>query len=146
MTRRLPALALPCLAALALAGCVYDRTPNFLAAPLAAKIPADYRVKIVAWARRYYAEPASVRILAISDPAPVRTGAGQEVWLVCAEIDAHARGGGPMGARRIAFGFGAGPLSAPNERSGIDLRNEDCELRPLAWRAWSEPRRAARRG
>lgn len=146
MTRRLPALALACLAAVALAGCVYDRRPNFLAAPLAAKIPADYRIKIVDWARRYYAEPASVRFLAISEPAPVRTGAGQEVWLVCVEVDARARGGAPMGPRRIAIGVAPGLFSAPYERSNSDLRNEDCELRPLAWRAWSEPRRAARRG
>ena len=136
-----PLLALiPMAATLALTGCNYDRTPNFLAEPLRVKIPADYRQKVVDWTRRYYAEPDSVRLLAITDPVPVRLTAGTELWLVCVELDARERGGPYMGARRIALGFGSA-FSAPMERSGVDLKNEDCEAPHLAWRAWSGPRR-----
>jgi hypothetical protein len=135
--RRTVALAL-CAAALALAGCNYDRTPNFLSGPTPAKLPPDYRKKIVEWAHRYYAEPGSVRFLAISDPVPVRESAGNELWLVCVEIDARERGGPYMGARRLAIGFGHA-FSAPLERSRLDIRNEDCALRQLVWRPWTGP-------
>jgi hypothetical protein len=128
-------------AALALGACNYDRTPNFIAAPASLKIQPDYRTKIVEWASRYYAEPASVRFLAITDPVRVRDSVGQEAWLVCVELDARERSGPYMGPRRIAIGFGGGPLSAPMERSNYDFRNEDCEARQLVWRAWSGPAR-----
>lgn len=133
------------LASLALSGCANDRAPNFLAAPITAKIPVDYRIKIVDWAKRYYAEPASVRFLAISDPVPVRTSSTHEVWLVCVELEASARGGTAIGPRRIAFGVAPGMFSAPNLRSAIDIKNDDCEARPLAWRAWSAPTRGRKR-
>lgn len=145
LTKRSTALALG-LAALALSGCAFDRTPNFAVAPGAAKIPPDYRRKIADWARRTYAEPSSVRLLAIADPVPIRTTEGAALWLVCVEIDANARGGAPMGPRKVAIGFDQARMSAPLERSAIDLRNEDCDARALAWRAWSVPARASRRG
>jgi hypothetical protein len=142
MTLKRPcALALGA-ALLALAGCNYDRVPNFLGETAAPKIQPDYRNRIVEWASRYYAEPGSVRFLAISDPVRVRESAGQEAWLVCVELDARARGGAYMGPRRIAIGFGAGIFSAPMERSNYDLKNEDCDARQLVWRAWSGPGRA----
>ena len=139
MTKQSLALALG--AVLALAGCNYDRTPNFLGATAAPKIPPDYRRRIVEWASRYYAEPASVRFLAITDPVPVRESAGREAWLVCVELDARERGGPYMGPRRVATAFAGAHFSAPMERSGFDLRNEDCEARHLVWRAWGGPAR-----
>lgn len=138
--RRTVALAL-CAAFLTLAGCNYDRAPNFLSGPIPAKLPPDYRRKIVEWANRYYAEPASVRFLSISDPVPVRESFGNENWLVCVELEARERGGPYMGPRRVAIGFG-GVFSAPMERSAQDLRNEDCDGRQLVWRAWTGPGRA----
>jgi hypothetical protein len=124
------------IAALGLAGCSFNRTPSFAVESPVAQIPPDYRGQIVAWARRYYAEPASVRFLGITDPVPVRVAGGIEVWLVCAELDARERGGPYMGPRRIAFGLAPGVFSAPMERSKVDLMNEDCDARALAWREW----------
>ena len=135
--RRTVALAL-CAASLGLFGCNYDRTPNFLSGPTAAKLPPDYHRKIVEWANRYYAEPGSVRFLSISDPVPVRESFGNEAWLVCVELDARERGGPFMGPRRVAIGFG-GLFSAPMERSNQDFRNEDCDARQLVWRPWTGP-------
>ena len=126
------------LAALALAGCNYNRTPNFAVEAPGHKPPPDYRRQIAAWAARYYVEPSSVRFLGITDPAPARATGGTEFWLVCAEVDARALGGPYMGPRRIAFGFWPGQLSAPMQRSGLDLKNEDCDARPLVWREWRE--------
>ena len=140
MTTRSFALALGA-AALALAGCNYDRSPNFVAAPASLKIQPDYRAKIVEWATRYYAEPASVRFIALTEPVRVRESGGQDAWLVCVELDARERGGPYMGPRRIAIAFGSGTFSAPMERTGYDIRNEDCDARHLVWRAWSGPAR-----
>ena len=89
------------------------------------------------WANRYYAEPASVRYLAVTDPVRVRESVGQELWLVCVELDARERGGPYMGPRRVALGFGSGVFSAPLERSRLDLRNEDCDAPHFVWRPWS---------
>ena len=137
-TISLRALALG-LAALALSGCSYNRTPNFAIEALASKIPPDYRRQIVAWAARYYVEPSSVRFLGITDPVPARaTNYGTEFWLVCAEVDARGLGGPYMGPRRIAFGFPSGQFSAPMERGSLDLKNDDCDARPLVWREWRE--------
>ena len=133
----LRALALG-LAVLALAGCNYNRTPNFAVEAPAYKVPPDYRRQIVAWASRYYVEPSSVRFLAITDPVPIRATYGAELWFVCAELDARALGGPYMGPRRIAFGFRPGQISAPMERNQLDLKNEDCDARPLVWREWRE--------
>ena len=128
------------LAALGLFGCTFNRTPNFAIDPLGFKLPPDYRRQIVAWASRYYVEPSSVRFLGITDPVPARATGGTEIWLVCAEIDARELAGPYMGPRRIAFGFPFPPgrLSAPMERGGLDLKNEDCDVRPLVWREWRE--------
>jgi hypothetical protein len=141
LTRRLPALALAG-AALTLAGCNYDRAPLFVGDTKAESIKPDfYRKKIMEWASRYYAEPASVRYLALTEPVRIRENAGQEAWLVCVELDAHERTGRYMGPRRIAIGFGGGGVSAPMERSGYDIKNEDCDAPQLVWRAWSGSRR-----
>ena len=133
-------------AALGLGGCSYDRRPSFSAAPTA-RIPADYRRQIAAWARRYYVEGDSVRFLAISEPVPVRLTLGIEAWLVCAEFDARQKGGPYMGPRRIAFGIAPGQFSAPMQRGRLDLMNEDCDAPHLAWREWrDEPAERRRRG
>jgi hypothetical protein len=124
---------------LGLTGCNFNRTPNFAIEAPASTIPADYRRQIVAWTRRYYAEPASVQFLGITDPVPVRAMYGVEAWLVCAEVDARERGGPAMGPWRIAFGFAPGAFSAPMERGRIDLANEDCDARGLTWREWRGP-------
>jgi hypothetical protein len=137
---RFSTLAL-CAASLLPAGCTFNRAPLILAETKAEKVKPDvYRKKIVEWANRYYAEPASVRYLAHTDPVRIRESAGREVWLVCVELDARERGGPYMGRRRIAVGFGDAQ-SAPMERSGYDLTNEDCDAPQLVWRAWSGPRR-----
>jgi hypothetical protein len=142
LTRSLLALA-PAAAFLALAACNFDRTPLMLSETGTRKIPPEfYRRKIVEWANRYYAEPASVRFLALTDPVRVRESAGKEAWFVCVELDARARGGLYMGPRRIAIGIGERGISAPMERSGYDFRNEDCDAPQLAWRPWSGPRRS----
>ena len=100
------------LATLVLAGCNYNRTPNFAVEAPRFRIPPDYRQKIVAWTKRYYIEPNSVRILALSDPMPVLVTSGIPVWLVCVELDARERGGPYMGPRRIALGFYPDSLGA----------------------------------
>ena len=123
------------LATLVLAGCNFNRTPNFAVEAPRFRIPPDYRQKIVAWTKRYYIEPNSVRILASSDPMPILVTSGIPVWLVCVELDARERGGPYMGPRRIALGFYP-DLSAPMERKIVDLKNEDCEHPQIAWREW----------
>ena len=135
------------LATLVLAGCNYDRTPNFAVEAPRFRGPPDYRQKIVAWTKRYYVEPDSVRFLAIAEPIPVLVTGGEPVWLVCVELDARERGGPYMGPRRIAFGFHPEFFSAPMERSKKDLQNNDCDARQLAWREWRghEPSAARRR-
>ena len=125
----------------ALAGCNATRAPKLLTEGGPAPIPADYRQKIGAWAARFYAEPGALRWIALADPVPIRVTGGAELWLVCVELEARARGGAPMGPRRVAIGFSGPTLSAPLERSGFDLRDEDCDRQPLAWRAWSGPGR-----
>jgi hypothetical protein len=130
---------------LGLAGCNYNRTPNFTAETPPWKVPADYRQQIAAWAQRYYVEPASVRFLGITDPVLVRATPGAEIWLVCAEIDARERGGPYMGPRRIAFGLAPGVFSGPMERNRIELANEDCDAPRLAWREWRPEPGAKRR-
>jgi hypothetical protein len=59
------------LATLVLAGCNYDRTPNFAVEAPRFRVLPDYRQRIVAWTKRYYVEPDSVRFLAITEPIPV---------------------------------------------------------------------------
>jgi hypothetical protein len=131
------------LAALVLASCNYNRTPNFAAEAPSFKVPADYRQKIIAWTQRYYVEPESVRLLGVTYPMPVLTTNGVPVWLVCAELDARERGGPYMGPRRIAFGLHP-EFSAPMERRKIDLQNEDCEKPQLTWREWPNEVHGAR--
>jgi hypothetical protein len=126
--------------ALVLAGCNYNRTPNFAVEAPARPLPADYRQQIIKWAKRYYVEPGSVTFLGIADPVPVLTEAGK-FWLVCIELDARERGGAYMGPRRIALGMLPGMVSAPMERQKVDIRNEDCEAPQLVWRAWSDRER-----
>ena len=93
------------LATLVLAGCNYNRTPNFAVEAPRYRIPPDYRQKIVAWTKRYYIEPNSARILALSDPMPVLVTSGIPVWLVCVELDARERGGPYMGPRQSRSDF-----------------------------------------
>ena len=64
------------LATLVLAGCNYNRTPNFAVEAPRFRIPPDYRQRIVAWTKRYYVEPDSVRFLAITEPIPVLVTGG----------------------------------------------------------------------
>ncbi|MFL5172992.1 MAG: hypothetical protein ACJ8CX_20360 [Microvirga sp.] len=116
----------------------------------------------MAWTKRYYVEPDSVRFLAITEPIPVLVAGGVpvsqqvrgavSVWLVCVELDARERGGPYMGPRRIAFGLGPGFFSAPMERAkvdthnNLDLQNNDCDARQLTWRDWrGDEASAARR-
>lgn len=150
------------LATLVLAGCNYHRTPNFAVEAPRFRVLPDYRQRIVAWTKRYYVEPDSVRFLAITEPIPVLVAGGVpvsqqvrgavSVWLVCVELDARERGGPYMGPRRIAFGLGPGFFSAPMERgqvdthNNLDLQNNDCDARQLTWREWrGDEASAARR-
>jgi hypothetical protein len=144
LTRSLLACALAA-ASLALGGCTFDRRPLVIGQGKAERpAPPTSRKAIVDWANRYYAEPASVRYLAVTDPVRVRESVGQELWLVCVELDARERGGPYMGPRRVALGFGSGVFSAPLERSRLDLRNEDCDAPHFLWRPWSGPPRLTR--
>jgi len=127
------------LAVLLLGGCTFNRAPNFAFEPPKARIATDYRQKIVAWTKRYYVEPESVRFFGVTDPVPALTTGGVPVWLVCVELDARERGGPYMGPRRIAFGLTANVMSAPQERSNIGLQNEDCDSPQLTWREWRVP-------
>ena len=128
-----------------MSACTYTRTPNFAVEAPKFKLAPDYREKIVSWTKRYYAEPDSVGFLGITEPVPALTTGGVATWFVCAELDARERGGPYMGPRRIAFGFHPEFFSAPMERSKVDLQNEDCDDRRLAWRAWSSRASARRR-
>jgi hypothetical protein len=131
--------------AVSLSACTYSRTPNFAVEAPKFRLPPDYRQKIVAWTKRYYAEPDSVRFLGITDPVPVLTTGGAAMWFVCAELDARERGGPYMGPRRIAFAVHPELFSAPMERNKVDVQNEDCDDRRLAWRAWPSRETSARR-
>ena len=99
--------------AVAVGACNADTAPRRLSQPVAVPIPADYKSTILAWAKRYYVEPSSLRGARISDPVPIRLITGSEVWLVCLEVDARARGGGPLGAQRVALGLARNLFIAP---------------------------------
>jgi hypothetical protein len=122
----------------ALSACLADTSPLVLGEPHKTPIPADYKAQIVAWAKRYYVEPASIRGAQISEPIPVRLTSGTELWLVCVELDAAAKGGGYMGPQRVALGIGAGLFLAPLARAPYQLTNAECEKRPLAWRPFPQ--------
>lgn len=109
-----------------------------------ARIARDYRQK----SRLDEALLCRTRVcgfLGVTDSIPALTTGGVPVRLVCVELDARECGGPYMGPRRI-FGFTANGMSAPQERSNIDLQNEDCDRPQLTWREWrvatSEWRRA----
>jgi hypothetical protein len=99
-------------------------------------IVPTYRTQIATWATGFYAEPASLRALQISDPVLMRDRTGRLHWLVCIEADARQRGGDSMGVQRQAFGFSPSGMSAPLDRKGSTLVREDCDEHPLVWRPW----------
>jgi hypothetical protein len=101
-------------------------------------IQADYRARIVAWARGFYAEPRGLRSTEISDPLLMRDRTGRLLWLVCIAADSRERGGDYRGVQRQAFGFAPGIFSAPLERSRSTLIRQDCDEHPLVWRPWPE--------
>ena len=123
--------------AVAVGACNADTAPRRLSQPVAVPIPADYKSTILAWAKRYYVEPSSLRGARISDPVPIRLITGSEVWLVCLEVDARARGGGPLGAQRVALGLARNLFIAPLERFPYELTTAECERQPLVWRPFS---------
>jgi hypothetical protein len=104
-------------------------------------IQADYRTRITAWARGFYAEPHTLRSTEISDPVLIRDQTGRLLWLVCISADSRASGGGYRGPQRQAFGFAPNFFSAPLERNKTTLIREDCDEHPLVWRAWPELQR-----
>jgi len=71
-------------------------------------IPLDYRQKIVAWTKRYFVEPNSVRILAVSDPMPVLVTFGRKIVDLKNEDCEH-----PQIARRE---WGRWPVAAARRR------------------------------
>lgn len=126
------------LAALALSACSPPLPPTDVTAGDLPPIAPDYRASIVAWSRRFYAEPASLRGVATSDPVLTRDTHGRLLWLVCFEGEARGRDGGDLGRRREAFGFAPNYVSAPLERRGSSLSRQDCDIRPLVFRPWSD--------
>jgi hypothetical protein len=132
------------LATLLLASCTYDRSPNLAVEAPRFGVPPEYRQKIVAWTKRYYVEPNSVRFVGVTDPVPALTTGGVPIWLVCVELSARERGGPYMGPSRIVFGLNPELFSAPAERRNIDLQNEDCDRPQLVWREWRQNAREKR--
>lgn len=121
---------------LILAGCVSSAPDQRAVAPgELPPIAENYRERILRWARRYYAEPRSLRDTAIADPVLIRDAKGRLLWLVCIEADARAVDGTPLGPRRQALAFAPNYMSAPLRRNGAALHPSDCD-RPLAWRPW----------
>jgi hypothetical protein len=104
-------------------------------------IAPDYRARISAWARGFYAEPRRLRATQITDPKLIRDHTGRLLWLVCIEASARDRAGAQMAAQRQAFGFAPGYFSAPLERNRATLVREDCDDPSLAWRPWPELQR-----
>lgn len=100
-------------------------------------IEAGYRARIAEWSRSFYAEPASLRGAAISDPIIVRDESGRLLWLVCFEADAALRDGGRTGPVRQAFGFAPDYVSTPLARRGASLTRADCDG-ALTWRPFVE--------
>lgn len=137
MKRPLFALAVAVLTA-ALSACLPDASPLVLGEPHKTPIPADYKAQIATWAKRYYVEPASIRGAQISEPIPVRLTSGTELWLVCVELDAAAKGGGYMGPQRVALGIASGLFLAPLERGTYQMTNAECDKRPLAWQPFPQ--------
>lgn len=128
---------IPGLLALGLTGCVGTPTAIVDRSELG-PVPRDYRATIAAWARDFFAEPESLRSLAISEPVPARDGTGTLLWLVCLDADARAVDGRYLGPKRFAFGFTkAGAFSAPLQRTGARVAAEDCDRLPLAWQPFS---------
>jgi hypothetical protein len=123
---------------LAVTACNADTRPRFLSEPLKTPISKDYRKSIADWAARYFVEPSSIHDAYISQPVPIRLFEGVDVWLVCVEMDARAKGAGYMGVHRIALAFNGPTLIAPLERSSLTVRNEDCNRQPLTWRRFVE--------
>lgn len=142
------------LAALALSACSPPLPPTDVTAGDLPPIAHDYRASIVAWTKRFYEEPASLRGVSISDPVLTRDSHGRLVWLVCFEGEARGRDGGYLGSEREAFGFAPNYVSAPLERRGSSLSRQDCDIRPLVFRPWRDfptlarapSHRSARRG
>lgn len=127
-----------CLVLLALAGCMAPPSQYVVAPGDLPPIARDFRRSILAWAKLYYAEPASVRGGAISDPVLVRDDTGRLLWLVCIEADAALVDGGRTGLVRQAFGFAPNYVSAPLARNGATLTRQECDAPALTWRPFPE--------
>lgn len=130
------------LACLGLTACGLQQAEIYPESNLAA-IPADYKQQILAWAKRYYVEPSSLRGAQISDPVPVVDRAGDAMWLVCIQVDARAKDGPYMGPQRAAIGIKPALFSAPLERGTALLVSHDCTRLTLRWRPWPELERVS---
>lgn len=96
-------------------------------------IQRDYKDRILAWSRTYYADSRSIRSAAISDPVLIRDDKGRLLWLVCVEAASSAPTARPDAVRH-AFGFAPNYVSAPQSRNGATLVRGACDERSLAWR------------
>lgn len=108
-------------------------------------IQRDYVATIVSWGHAFFADPRALAGASISAPVLIRDGTGRLLWLVCVE----APNAGPDlrtgGIQRHAFGFAPNYFTGPKERRQSTLTRDDCDARPLAWRALHASVRTARR-
>lgn len=97
-------------------------------------IERTYRDRIVVWARGFFAQPASLGRLAISDPVLIRDSSGRLLWLVCLDAENPTTSPPPYRTERHAFGFARDFFTAPLERRGSSLTFQTCDEHALSWR------------
>ena len=106
---------------------------------LLAPLTHDYKSQIIAWAKLFFADPASLRGARISKPLSVEDRTQVPLWLVCVDVDVRGPDGAFIGPQRLAFGFSGGVMqSAPQRRGVTSLASADCDRFPLAWNAFPE--------
>ena len=116
-----------------LAACAGPPPAALTSEGLPALATLKYEKQILDWAAAFFAEPTSLRGAEISSPVPYVFGQARG-WLVCVGYEARARGGEPLGYRRLAFGIGEGTFYPPLGRGNNSVRNEVCDTLPLSWR------------
>lgn len=100
------------LAGLALAGCAGTGDPG--------PYPANYKQLIAGYVRANYADPYSMRDVAVGAPVPGHYGA-TDGWWVCFQENAKNRMGGYTGLRQSAFFIAQDQIHAADLDMGYAL-------------------------
>lgn len=104
---------------LGLSACVgVDETREGPIASAASLGQVDYRAAIEEWRYSFFADPYSLRSVAISEPRPWRNLSGVEGHLVCYRFNAKNRMGAYTGVRAVGFFIRDGVVYPPN-RAGL---------------------------